>query len=223
MLNRVNPPNRTGLCYQLAYQFIFREKEGVLVHGQIYAGSPKHWMDHAWVETGTGFVYEPVGNEFFPKKAFYTAFRAKPQARFTPEKAMIALMRNNHYGPWVKANPTDLSRVPVPVRIIRKEEKREIPKPLDSLPPEWWKKFQDPRQRYPNPMLFDDTYTGPRYRYGLTYRPPAYANIPAGWIVFSNRPDPRFRHGIIEYPRKLTDHEVEAYELTPIVINPKLV
>lgn len=114
--------------------------------------------------------------------------------------------------------------VPVPVRRLSKEQQREITlKPITELPDDWWKKFQAPRRPYPNPMLFDDKYTGTRYRYGLTYRPPAYANIPAGWIVFSNRTDPKFKFGTIDYPRQLTEHEIESYELTPVVMNPKLV
>jgi hypothetical protein len=66
------------------------------------------------------------------------------------------------------------------------------------------------------PTLYDDTYAGPRYRYGLTYRPLASANVPQGWIVFSDRPHPDFRHGTVAYARALTPLEINAYQLTPI-------
>lgn len=68
-------------------------------------------------------------------------------------------------------------------------------------------------------LHFDDTYTGPRFTYGLTYRPPRFANVPDGWIVDSERPHPDFRHGTIAYPEPLTDRQIESFQLTPIPTN----
>ncbi len=66
-------------------------------------------------------------------------------------------------------------------------------------------------------ILFDDTYKGERYTYGLNYRPLATAQVPDGWIIKSNRENPNFRSfGTVDYPRKLTDHEVGTFQLTPI-------
>lgn len=54
-------------------------------------------------------------------------------------------------------------------------------------------------------LLFDDTYTGPRWRYGLQHRPISsyfgMASLPAP-ILFTHRPsdDPRFPHGTAEWP-----------------------
>jgi hypothetical protein len=62
-------------------------------------------------------------------------------------------------------------------------------------------------------MLYDDTYSGPRYRYGLVYRPLVFAQVPAGWIIFSNRQDPNFRHGTVDYPFEISSEIVEAYQL----------
>ena len=53
------------------------------------------------------------------------------------------------------------------------------------------------------PALLDDTYTGPRWRYGLQHRPISYYVIGTGDgplphpILFSHRSsdDPRFPHG----------------------------
>jgi hypothetical protein len=49
-------------------------------------------------------------------------------------------------------------------------------------------------------LLFDDTYEGPRWTYGLSLRPFGYAQVPDGAIVFSLRTHPRYRYGTIQYP-----------------------
>lgn len=64
--------------------------------------------------------------------------------------------------------------------------------------------------------IFDDEYTGPRYTYGLRNRPAGYAQVPPGWIIESNRKDPRFNFGTIDYPTELTPEQVYSFELTPV-------
>ena len=64
--------------------------------------------------------------------------------------------------------------------------------------------------------LFDDEYTGPRWRYGLTYRPAAGANVPMGFILMSHRQHPEYTYGTIDYPRALTSHEVQAFQLAEL-------
>ena len=79
-----------------------------------------------------------------------------------------------------------------------------------------------------DPILYDDEYTGPRYRYGLTYRPLAYGAVPNGYIVFSLRPatadhtahPERYPHGLVDYPRELTAQETAAYQLTLVAFLP---
>mgnify|MGYP001561317159 CR=1 FL=1 len=66
------------------------------------------------------------------------------------------------------------------------------------------------------PPLYDDEYTGPRWRYGITYRPVDLSGVPPGFIVGSHRPDQRFpRFGTIAYPRELSAREIKQFELTP--------
>jgi hypothetical protein len=70
------------------------------------------------------------------------------------------------------------------------------------------------------PVIYDDEYTGPRWTYGLRYRPLGTGAVPAGWIVGSlreptSRPA-RFPHGTVDYPRELTGAEVAGYELTRV-------
>jgi hypothetical protein len=63
----------------------------------------------------------------------------------------------------------------------------------------------DGRTTLPGQLLFDDQYTGPRWRYGLPLRPLSqYANSEAGdFIVWSNRPHPEYPHGSAAWPREL--------------------
>jgi hypothetical protein len=44
------------------------------------------------------------------------------------------------------------------------------------------------------PLYYDDTYRGARYTYGLAYR-----------------------HGTVQYARRLTSGEIAAFQLTPLV------
>ena len=61
--------------------------------------------------------------------------------------------------------------------------------------------------------IFDDSYTGPRWRYGLQYRPASHANIPKGWIVGSVRPSPMYRHGTVDYTRELSAQEIAQADM----------
>ena len=71
---------------------------------------------------------------------------------------------------------------------------------------------------YP-PHVFDEDYTGPRWVYGMRNRPPMLGAIPRGFIIGSHRTGIELvsaghRHGTIAYPVMLSDHDVDAYELT---------
>lgn len=65
-------------------------------------------------------------------------------------------------------------------------------------------------------LYMDSTYTGPRWRYGLNYRPLGFGQVPDGWIVQSDRKDPKFRHGTVDYPHELPADKVKRFELTPL-------
>ena len=52
-------------------------------------------------------------------------------------------------------------------------------------------------------------------RYGLHYRPASIGAVPKGKYTVTDHP--HFRHGAIEYPEPLTDEQVKAYELVPII------
>lgn len=66
-------------------------------------------------------------------------------------------------------------------------------------------------------ILFDDEYKGPRWTYGLTYRPISIGTIPQGWIIDSQKDHPNFpSFGTIDYPKELTEKEVSSFELIEV-------
>lgn len=69
-------------------------------------------------------------------------------------------------------------------------------------------------------IIFDNEYTGPRWTYGLTYRPISIGAIPKGWIIDSQKDHPDFpTFGVVDYPRQLTEKEVCSYELKEIELD----
>ncbi len=59
----------------------------------------------------------------------------------------------------------------------------------------------------------DDEYIGPRWTYGLLYRPFTNAGAPKGWIVFSDRPHTGFMYGTIDYPFELPEAQANQYDM----------
>ena len=56
--------------------------------------------------------------------------------------------------------------------------------------------------------IFDDRYNGPRWTYGLRYRPIDAASIPQDYILWSDRAHPHYsQFGTIDYPRELSPDE----------------
>ena len=67
--------------------------------------------------------------------------------------------------------------------------------------------------------VFSDTYTGPRYTYGLRYRPMQIGAQPARWIIGSVKTAPigRYTYGTVEYPFELTEDTLRAYEMERVI------
>ena len=61
--------------------------------------------------------------------------------------------------------------------------------------------------------VHDGASTGPRWTYGLTARPLGYARVPAGWIIGSDRPHPRYRFGTVDDPAPLPSEQADRFEL----------
>jgi hypothetical protein len=68
-----------------------------------------------------------------------------------------------------------------------------------------------------NDLYFNEDYTGPRWTYGMIYRPLSIGAQPKGFIIGSVKPHDGFNHGTVDYPRELTRDEVESYQLERVV------
>ena len=89
---------RTGTCYEGAWRFLIKEEEGELIHGTLFSGGRR--MGHAWVETPTGWVWEPETGKFFAAVGFKGAFAPIIESRYTVEEAAIMTARTKNFGPW---------------------------------------------------------------------------------------------------------------------------
>lgn len=59
----------------------------------------------------------------------------------------------------------------------------------------------------------DEEYEGPRWTYGLKFRPMMMGAQPKGHVIGSERDHPDWRYGTVQYPRALTDEEMYNFEL----------
>ncbi|MDD4987239.1 MAG: DUF192 domain-containing protein [Dehalococcoidales bacterium] len=91
---------QTGTCYADAWRFLIKEEEGTLIHGTVFSGGRR--MGHAWVETATGWIWEPQTGRYFTLLGFRDAFAPDKESRYTAEQAAIMAARAKHLGPWTK-------------------------------------------------------------------------------------------------------------------------
>ena len=94
---------RAGRCYELAWRHIINHGEGTLIHGEVWSHKLGRMIGHAWVETETGFIYEPVSDQYFEKDWLYKTYKVKEFNTYTPEQAAIMAARTKTHGPWTEA------------------------------------------------------------------------------------------------------------------------
>lgn len=61
--------------------------------------------------------------------------------------------------------------------------------------------------------LHNNTYKGPRWRYGLTLRPLLSSSLPDSFIIHSDRVDGAYRHGTIDYPHPLGQDVIKREDM----------
>ncbi len=88
----------TGTCYADAWRFLIKEGEGELIHGTVYSDGRR--LGHAWIETSTGWIWEPETGRYFTRLGFRDAFAPKIERRYTAEEAAIMAARTKNLGPW---------------------------------------------------------------------------------------------------------------------------
>ena len=87
-----------GRCYEEAWRFLIKEGEGKLVHGTVQSIDKR--INHAWVETETGYIWEPETGGFMKRAYFYETAKPEVEAEYTPEEAAIMVARTKNLGPW---------------------------------------------------------------------------------------------------------------------------
>jgi uncharacterized membrane protein (UPF0127 family) len=90
----------TGTCYADAWRFLIKEGEGELIHGTVFSGGRR--LGHAWIETSTGWIWEPETGRYFTRLGFRDAFAPEIENRYTAEEAAIMAARTRNLGPWSK-------------------------------------------------------------------------------------------------------------------------
>jgi hypothetical protein len=100
LLPQTNPRGPTGTCYADAWRFLIKEGEGELVHGTVFSGGRR--LGHAWVETSSGYVWEPETRKYFTLLSFRDAFASVVDSRYTAEEAAIMTARTKNFGPWTE-------------------------------------------------------------------------------------------------------------------------
>jgi len=87
-----------GTCYQDAWRFLIKEEEGHLVHGTVFSQGKR--IKHAWVETETGYIWDPQTGKYYTTRGFNDAAAPEVEHRYNAEEAAIMAARTNNFGPW---------------------------------------------------------------------------------------------------------------------------
>ncbi len=93
-----NPNTATGTCYPDAWRWLMKEESGTLVHGTVMSLGKR--IGHAWIETDSGFIWEPLTADFFRYSAWQAAAEPIEESRYTVEEAAIMVARTGNHGPW---------------------------------------------------------------------------------------------------------------------------
>ena len=88
----------TGTCYADAWRFLIKEGEGELIHGTVFSSGRR--LGHAWIETSTGWIWEPETGRYFTRLGFRDAFAPQIESQYTAEEAAIMAARTKNLGPW---------------------------------------------------------------------------------------------------------------------------
>lgn len=109
-----------GTCYEDAWRFQRQQEEGILVHGSV-TGADGKTVKHAWVELGTGYVYEPQTKGFIDKKVFDETFKPVREATYTLEESSIMLAQKGYHGAWADEKTSE--QAVAPAKITKLEER----------------------------------------------------------------------------------------------------
>ena len=105
---RQNGRRATGDCYQAAGKYVLAHPDDkiLLVHGEV-AGRGRlsgKTFGHAWVLDGDTVIDQSNGRNLRIPKAVYYAIGQVGEIgnvyTYTPERALVNVLRHKHWGPW---------------------------------------------------------------------------------------------------------------------------
>jgi len=85
-----------GTCYEDAGRYAIKEDD-ILVHGSIFTLNKR--LKHAWVETDTGYIWEPQSKQYMTKE-IWEKYQPIEDVRYTAEEVSILVLKEDHWGPW---------------------------------------------------------------------------------------------------------------------------
>ena len=71
-----------------------------LVHGYYSPPDLPFVTQHAWVDLGTGVVFDGVLQGFYAASGYAEVYRTEEVVRYTPSEAVRMLLEHKHWGPW---------------------------------------------------------------------------------------------------------------------------
>jgi len=98
---------KKGTCYHDVYKFIMDQSDSIAVHGSVYSPTFDRHIDHAWIETDTGYIWEPQTNKFYTKEEI-SLYQPIEHHRYTFDQVLAECVRTEHSGPW-KPEQIDLN------------------------------------------------------------------------------------------------------------------
>jgi uncharacterized membrane protein (UPF0127 family) len=122
----------TGNCYADAWRFVIKEGEGELVHGMVYSGNRR--IGHAWVETATGWIWEPQTRRYFTSLGFRHDYAPVEESRYNAEEAAIMAARMKHLGPWTEQERHRYLKDKAPAVISEHKRQPRVKDEIEFLP-----------------------------------------------------------------------------------------
>lgn len=118
-VKKVHAETAKGDCFRFAAKAVQR-LGGVLVHGQVTDPKTGRTFPHAWVEIG---LYVLDESNFLPKDMFYKLASAVEEARFAPDDVPVMMLREKHWGPWVRQERVTMKRERTPRPYVGRRER----------------------------------------------------------------------------------------------------
>jgi hypothetical protein len=91
---------RLGKCYEISALYVLENAGASLVHGTVAGKFVPVPIDHAWVVTAGGRIFEPATGHVMSAQEY--AEYCDPRVRFTytREQMCAHMMETGHFGPW---------------------------------------------------------------------------------------------------------------------------